>query len=120
MVINPLYSGIAGIYTNAMRAAVSATNIANANTYGYKAVRATIEPSVVGLPEVKITERNRPNIILPSPEGLPEGEKFMQMSNVDLTEEFVQMKIASYGYRANASVIRAQDEMIGTILDIMI
>ena len=55
-----------------------------------------------------------------NPEGLPGGDMFRELSNVDMVDEFVQMRLAEHGYRANISVIRVQDEMIGTILDIII
>ncbi|MCF8719178.1 flagellar hook-basal body protein [Nitrospina gracilis] len=42
----------------------------------------------------------------------------LELSNVDITEEIVQQILASNQFRANASAIRAADDMAGTLLDI--
>ncbi|MGP0628969.1 flagellar hook-basal body protein [Nitrospina sp. 32_T5] len=42
----------------------------------------------------------------------------LELSNVDITEEIVQQILASSQFRANASAIRAADDMTGTLLDI--
>ena len=41
-----------------------------------------------------------------------------ETSNVDITEEAVQQILAKTAFRANANVIRAADEMTGSLLDI--
>lgn len=120
MNVNTLHVAVAGLAANAAQAAVSAHNIANINTDGFKKSRATIEAGAAGIPEVKITETDTPGPMVFNPEGLPGGDKFRELSNVDMVEEFVKMRIAKHGYSANISVIRVQNEMIGTILDIII
>lgn len=120
MNVTSLYVAVSGLAANAAQAAVSAHNVANVNTDGFKKSRATIEANQAGQPEVKVTESNTPGPIVSNPEGLPGGEQFREMSNVDLAEEFIQMRIAEFGYKANISIIRVQDEMIGTILDIIV
>ena len=42
----------------------------------------------------------------------------LESSNVDIAEEVVGQIISKAAFKANASVIRASDELIGTILDI--
>ncbi|HJO57230.1 MAG TPA: flagellar basal body rod C-terminal domain-containing protein [Nitrospinaceae bacterium] len=42
----------------------------------------------------------------------------LEMSNVDIAEEMVSQITAKAAFTANARVIRAADEMIGTLLDI--
>jgi len=42
----------------------------------------------------------------------------VESSNVDLTQEIVNMIIAKHGYSANAKAIKASDEMLGTLLNI--
>ena len=120
MDVSALHVAASGLAANAAKAAVSAHNIANINTDGFKKSRAVIESNEAGQPEVKITESTASGPIVSNPEGLPEGEKYREMSNVDLAEEFVQMTLAEYGYKANSSVVRIQDEMVGTILDILV
>lgn len=111
-------AAISGMATNAVRATVAANNIANVNTPGFKASRATVAASS-GQPEIHISESARPGAKLQTSDGLPEGAKLEETANVDLAEEFVQLQIAEYGYKANAAVIRTQDEILGTVLDIL-
>lgn len=119
MPISPLHSAAAGMFANAAKLAVAAHNIANSSTDGYKKYTAVIEAGSSGQPQARITRSTAPGTIIPVDEGLPEGDGIRELSNVDFTEEFVAMRIASYGYRANASVIRTQDQLLGSILDII-
>ena len=119
MDISPLSSALSGMSAHATKLAVAANNIANINTDQFKKSTATIESNISGQPETKITQSTTPGAILVNSEGLPEGETIRELSNVDIAEELVQMKVAEYGYKANIGVIRTQDEMIGTILDII-
>jgi len=112
-------SAIAGMSANAVRAAVAANNIANFNTPGFKAARATVAAAEAGQPEVYISESTRPGTKLQRPDGLPESAGPEETSNVDLAEAFVQLQTAEYGYKANAAVIRSQAEILGTVLDIL-
>jgi len=112
-------SAISGMSSNAVRAAVAANNIANANTAGFKASRATATSSGSGQPEMNITESTEAGSRLSRPDGLPGGAESQESSNVDLAEEFVQLKIAEHGYSANAAVVRTQGEMLGTVLNIL-
>lgn len=110
-------SAISGISANTVRAAVAANNIANVNTSGFKASRVTVESSGSDRQETHITESTESGSFIPRSDGLPEGSELEETSNVDLAEEFVQLQISEHGYSANAAVIRTQDEMLGTVLD---
>jgi len=120
MAVDPLHSAIAGIVVHAEKVAVAAHNIANVNTEGFKKSRAVIESDAAGQPDVKVTQSEPPGPMIPAPEGLPGGAEFVEMSNVNLAEEIVQIQIAKYAYSASVSIISAQDQMIGTILDIIV
>lgn len=119
MIIDPLYSATAAMSANAARLAVAAHNIANINTEGFRASTATIESNAAGLPVVTITQSTTAGPLIMMPEGLPGGEVYRALSNTSLAEEFVQMQLAEIGYKAGASIIPVQNEMIGTILDIL-
>ena len=43
---------------------------------------------------------------------------FLEGSNVDITEEIVDQIVSKAAFKANVNVIKANDEMMGTILDI--
>jgi flagellar basal-body rod protein FlgC len=107
------------MYANAAKIAVAAHNIANSTTDGFKRSTATIESDFSGYPRVTVSRSTNPGAVIPSPEGLPDGLETRELSNVDLADELVQMKIAEYGYRANTSIIRTQDAMLGSIIDII-
>lgn len=120
MEVYPLHSALAGLLANAAKAAVAAHNIANVNTYGYKKSIAAVESNAAGQPEVQVIQSDAAGPLVPVPEGLPGGARFVEMSNVNLVEEFIQLKLAQIGYTANVSLVQAQDEMVGTILDILV
>ncbi|QPJ64552.1 MAG: flagellar hook-basal body complex protein [Candidatus Nitrohelix vancouverensis] len=42
----------------------------------------------------------------------------LEMSNVDIAEEMVDQIVSKAAFQANANMVRAADEMLGTILDI--
>jgi flagellar hook protein FlgE len=94
---------------------VSANNIANAATPGFKrsdvnmieaaagGVEAVIEP--VPIPGVSILE------------DTPQGPALVEQSNVELGEEMVNLIVAQRGFQANVRVLQAQNEALGTLLD---
>ena len=118
--VDPLHSAIAGIVAHAEKTAVAAHNIANINTAGFKRSQAVIESDMAGQPDVTVTQSDDPGPMISVQEGLPGGAEFVEMSNVNLAEELVQIQIAKHGYAASVSVISAQDQMTGTILDIIV
>jgi len=119
MLVSPLQSAAAGMFANAAKLAVAAHNIANIATDGYKKYTAVIEADASGRPQAYSAPSTAPGTLIPGAEGLPDSEAYRELSTVDFTEEFVAMRIASYGYRANASVLRTHDQLLGSILDII-
>ena len=82
--------------------AATASNVANVNTDGYRALdRYYVARS--GRVELMISESAAP--------AVPEG------SNVNLTREMVNEITDSLLYQANSNVIKANDWLLGTILD---
>ena len=43
---------------------------------------------------------------------------FLEGSDVDITEEIVDQIVAKAAFKANINVIKTNDELLGTILDI--
>jgi flagellar basal-body rod protein FlgC len=109
-------SDILGIASSGLLAAqyelaVSANNIANADTPGYKAQRADlVDISGGGVAVAGTTADPAPGPIL------PDGS---QGSNVDLASEVVNTIQASTLYTANAVVFRTADQMYGTLLNMV-
>jgi len=120
MVINPLSSALAAMSANAAKMAVAANNIANSNTVGFKKSTAVVESDAAGLPVVSIIQSSLSGPIIISPDGLPGNEQFRELPNMSLADEFIQIQLAEIGYKVGASLVSAQNEMVGTILDLLV
>lgn len=97
--------GLSGMNTAALGMAVSANNVANVNTKDFKAKRMEQEDLAQG--------GTRPAAIRESEEpSTPEG------SNVDLASEFTNQITQSGAYKANLKVIEAQNQLLGTALNL--
>ena len=111
--INSIGSSLAGLSVHKTKVDTTAHNVANVNTDGFKKDRVTIHSNESGLPEANITEVDTPGPTILGPEG--EVEK----SNVDLAEEMVNLTIGKTGYMANLKVLKSEEEMFDSVLDIM-
>ena len=99
------------------RMGVTADNIANANTAGFKKSRTVFSEGPNGDVKVTINNINTPG--LPNPDAEDDPSLAAELSNVDLTEEIPSMIPTQRSYDANLIAIKTQDEMIGTLVDIM-
>lgn len=109
-------SDIFGIAASGMQAAqyelsVSANNIANSDTPGYKSQ----QPDLVDLSGGGVGVAGTSTDATPGP-ILPDGS---QGSNVDLAREVVNSIQARNLYTANADVFKTADQMYGTLLNIL-
>ena len=94
----------------------NANNIANANTDGFKKTRTLLssqEPAGVQA-TTQQTTTSGPIV----PEELPSDTGYVELSNVDLAEELVDMKISSTTYSANLKTLKTADEMTQSLIDI--
>ena len=87
---------------NAMQAssfemATSAHNVANVSTPDFKTIEVQRRESLSG-PEVSTSRSDH---------------------GTDITEEMLKQMRSSYDFKANAKVIQFQDEMIGTLVNMM-
>lgn len=102
-----LTTALGGIQRNQMGMQVTATNIANVNTDGYRTQRYDSATGTVHdasrLPEER-------------PADWPESHPY---NDVDLAGEFVNMKRYEVGVLANAKVVSMTDELLGEFLDEM-
>ncbi|OLN28533.1 Flagellar basal-body rod protein FlgC [Desulfovibrio sp. DV] len=106
--------------------AVTANNVANVNTDGYKSkdVRLATGPGGQGVRVGDVVEDDsaggyRPAAVSAQNEaGVYEPTAGMvETSNVDLARQAVDMVETARTFEANAAVIRTQDDMLGTLLD---
>lgn len=90
---------------------VSANNIANMNTDGFKASSVHLEsgPQDQGVRVSSIQESTNAGPIIDGVEG----------SNTDVATEMVDMMKTGHAYSANAAVIRGSEEMTGYLLNMI-
>ncbi len=96
---------------------VSADNIANVNTPEYQSKKATLTEVPGGGVKATISRPERPENSAAEVTAAPGEEK--TPSDVNLDEELPEMMVTKRGYQANLKMLQAQDEMLGTALDIL-
>lgn len=112
--IHPALSGL-GAY--AKQVEVSANNVANVNTDGFKKSHTELISVETGggvLPVVRKDDSAGPTVLRDSSYGPTQSE----LSNVDLAEEAINRIVAQRGFEANLHAIKTADDMLGRILDI--
>ena len=115
--IRSLTASVSALTAYGHKMAATANNIANSNTDGFKRSRVDLQEAPADGVRADIRQENTPGP--PNPDaktlpGLPD-----QLSNVNLTQEIPELIIAGQGYAANLKALEAQDDMIGSLLDIM-
>jgi flagellar hook protein FlgE len=95
---------------------VAANNVANALTDEFKKSRVTMEegrPNGVKAVVDRVETHGFPK------EAIRDGESVaVESSNVDLNEELPEMVITQTAYSANLKTVKAQNDMMGSLLDI--
>jgi flagellar basal-body rod protein FlgC len=111
--IYPAYTGLAAFAT---QIAVTAHNLANVNTNGFKKSRTEFVALETGgvLPVIQKNEMAGPAIL----NDTGYGPAQLELSNVDLGEEAVNQIIGQRGFEANLQILKTADDMLGSILDI--
>lgn len=95
---------------------VAANNIANVNTDGFKKSRAILQNTEPGGVTVSINRVDTPGWPL-SPEDSTAETR--ESSNVELEEEIVNLTTTKQAYEANLKTIKTEDQMLGTLFDIL-
>jgi flagellar hook protein FlgE len=96
---------------------VTANNIANVNTNEFKKSQALLTEGENGGVKVDIHKIDTPGIPIEQLEG--DNWVETETSNVDLTEEFGESIISQNAYNANLKTVKTQDEMLGSLMDIL-
>lgn len=114
--LSGISSGLSALKAIQTRTQATANNTANINTDGFKKTRVSMVEA-----EPQGVTTNVQQVLTPGPmvyEPTQAGEVLVEKSNVELTEELPQMMIDRRGFQANIKMIKAQDEMLGSLLDI--
>jgi flagellar basal body rod protein FlgG len=115
MMSNALGIALSAIRSLFTKLDVTAHNIANANTGGFKKSRADFQEVAPGGVKVSIRTVDTPGSPLPPAEGETE---YQESSNVSLEEEMVNLITTRYAFSANLKTIKAEEEMQKSLLDI--
>ena len=116
--INNINSALSGLLAHNKKTEVTANNVANINTDDFKKSRALLQEETNGEVTVDIQKIETPGVPIVYTEG--EEKTSTETSNVDYTEETVSMITTSRGFEANLKVIQTEDEMLGSLLDIIV
>ncbi len=109
-------SALSGLRACEIKMAVNASNIANVNTEGFKKSRVTLQEAANGGVQVTLSQVNLPGV----PLGMnAETGEVSESSNVDLAESFVDQRVTTHAFAANATTVRTAAEMQQTLLDIL-
>ncbi len=109
--------------------AVTANNVANVNTDGFKSSSTTFETGQNGqgvqVQEIRQDQSSgayRQEVLpLETETGVMASQlQYVETSNTDLVRESVNLIQSQHAFSANIAAIRAQDDLTGTVLDMKI
>ena len=114
--MSTIHSVLSGLGAYAKQIEVSANNVANVNTDGFKKSHTEFISVETGgvLPVIGKDNSAGPTVLRDHGYGPTQVE----LSNVDLGEETVNRIIGQRGFEANLQVLKTADDMLGSILDI--
>jgi len=114
--IGAIQSALSGLTGFSTQVAVTAHNMANVTTDGFKKSRTELIAVESGgvRSVIQKDETAGPTIL----NNTGYGPVQLELSNVDLAEEAVNQIIGQRGFEANIQTVKTADEMLGTILDI--
>ena len=102
--ISSLTSSLSGLNAYQTRTSVTANNIANVNTPGYAR-------------EVANLSEDSPGVQVSSIQRIPSENP--NISSADLAKDMVNLTTDSTAYKANISVIKTQNKMLGDLMDLV-
>ena len=113
--ISAIHTALSGLASFGKQLDVSAHNIANVNTDGFKNSDTTFveAPSGGVLPVVQKDNSPGPAVL----KDTAQGSIQVELSNVDLGKETVSQIMAQRGFEANLRTVKTADDMLGSILD---
>ena len=114
--ISAIYPALSALRAFGEKLGVTANNIANINTNGFKKSRADLEEASPSGVNVSIHRVETPGAPLPPDRDTGEPE---ESSNVSVEEEMVNLITTKQAYTANLKTIKAEEEILGTLFDIL-
>jgi flagellar hook protein FlgE len=124
-----MYPAVTALNAFGIGTQVTAHNLANVLTNGFRAGRTTYAdlPRYSGVAPVVQTGLGQSGPLIPAqglprdpatPDWVPQG--FVEGSNTDIATEMVNLIVTSRGYQANAKVVPTVDSMLGTVINMKV
>jgi len=115
--IGGINATISGLHALEKKIESTANNTANLETDEFKKTRVTLEENEPAGVTVTLQKINTPGPQVY--EETEEGLTLVEKSNVDLAQEMTDLTVTQRSWQAMTKTIQTQDEMLGTILDIV-
>jgi flagellar basal body rod protein FlgG len=115
--LSSLNTSLSGLNAFQQQLDVAVNNLANVNTDGFKRSQAVLESAD---PQGVVAKSQK--LELPGPlamEQTANGESLVEKSNVDVSQEMVGMLTAKRAYQVNLKALKAADETVGSLLDVI-
>ena len=113
--ISPFSSGVSAISSFSVKMNVTANNIANVDSDGFKKSRTILKEGQAGGVAPVVDQVDTPG---PVKQIVEDGQtREVEASNVDLAEELTSTITTQAAYKANLKAIQTADEMVGSLLD---
>ena len=113
--VTPVDASLSAIHAYTRKMNVTAKNVANVNTDGFKKSRTIFSEGSFGGVEATVDQLSSPGY---TKQVIENGRVHnAETSNVDLVEELTETMTTPKGYTANLKTIQTHDEMLGTLLD---
>lgn len=115
--IYPVSNALSGLNAFRKKMDVTANNIANVNTDDFKKSRVNLQEGSNGGVQADIQQINTPGY----PKEVYRDDELVEVesSNVDLVEEMTEMIVAKAGFSANLKTVSNQNQVLGSLLDIL-
>ncbi len=109
-------SSLSALNAFTVRMNVTASNVANVVTDGFKSSSVVMESGPGQTVGANVVTDNSPGPMIPDQSG---ADGMQELSNVNMVKEMTQMIITRRGYDANLKAIESNLEMQGNLIDMI-
>jgi flagellar basal body rod protein FlgG len=117
IMISGIHSALSGLQAYSLATEVTANNIANMNTNGFKKDRVALSAQSPQGVSATVDKINTSGGYVT--ETTSRGEQMVELSNVDSGEEMPAMMLNQAAFNANIKSIQTADQMTQSLLDIV-
>ncbi|MBW1711666.1 MAG: hypothetical protein JRJ59_00750 [Deltaproteobacteria bacterium] len=111
--MKPMDISVSGLNAAGTKMEVTANNVANSLTDGFKKSRTVNQEEAQGGVSATVDKVETQGPVVTDPDSGQQRE----LSNVDLGQEMINMIEAERHFEANLAALETEEEMIGTLID---